>query len=121
MLGWCAEPQQGFEGGVRGDAPVVTEVELLQVDGQGLVRDAAVGAVQPCLEVRHRTVSSRQELLAGSGGALAARTVGIPECAQAVVAQREVATGEVRVEARQPFDALRVVTSNAGRLVERLA
>src|SRR5215211_8757477 len=49
-----AEAEQGLEGGHWRAAAVVAEDELVEVDGQMVVGDAAVGAVHPGLEVRDR-------------------------------------------------------------------
>jgi len=42
------------------------EDELVEIDLEVLVADAAVGAVHPGLEVADRAVRARQQLLAGS-------------------------------------------------------
>jgi hypothetical protein len=46
-----AESEEGLEGRHRGAAAVVAEDVFVEVDLQVLVRDAAVGAMQPRLEV----------------------------------------------------------------------
>jgi hypothetical protein len=72
--GWCvqaAEAEQGLEGGEWGAAAVVPEDELVEVDLEVLGRDAAVGALEPGLEIRDRSVGSWQhELLVGEALAL---------------------------------------------------
>src|SRR5688500_3679996 len=85
------ERQQRLEGGVRVAAAAVAEGELVQVGRQVLDRALAVGAVHPGLEVRHRPVRPREELLAERRGVLAAWTVVVAQLAQARIARPGVA------------------------------
>ena len=82
-----AQPEQGLEGGHRGASAVVAEDELVEVDLQVLGRDAAVGALQPGLQVGERSVGARQELLGvGAIAPLLARPVPIAGVGQPAVA-----------------------------------
>jgi hypothetical protein len=67
----------------------VAEDVLVEVDLQVRIADAAVGAVQPGLEVRDGAVRARQQLLAGLGQ-LAAAAVVVAELREAVVSRPAV-------------------------------
>ena len=57
------EAEQGLKGRHRRAAAVVAKDELVEVDLQTIGRDAAVGALQPGLQVRGGAVGARQKLL----------------------------------------------------------
>src|SRR6266511_6133271 len=85
MLG--TESEQCLEGGHRRAASVVAEDELVEVDLEVGVADAAVGAVHPRLEVGDRAVGTGQVgLRSGRCGPLAARAMVIAGPGKAVVA-----------------------------------
>jgi hypothetical protein len=58
-----AEAEQRLEGGLRRASSVLAEQELVEVHLQVLGRDAAVGALEPRLEVGDGAVSAREDEL----------------------------------------------------------
>jgi hypothetical protein len=71
-------------------ASVVAEDELVEVDGQVLVRDASIGPVHPCLEVGARPVHPGQRLLFGRQARVLARALLVAELGQTVVGAQSV-------------------------------
>src|SRR3954451_6615398 len=81
------KPEEGLEGGHRGAAAVVAEDELVEVNLQVLGRDAAMGAVEPGLQVGGRPVGAGEELLCVRMVApLQARTMFVPGAGELAVA-----------------------------------
>ncbi len=78
----CAKPEQGLESGHWGASSVVAEDELVEVDGQVFVGDAAVSAMHPRFEVGDGSVHPRQQLIVCRGSCLFARVVLIAELGQ---------------------------------------
>lgn len=96
------EPEQRLEGGHRGPPAVVAEDELVEVDLQVLLGGAAMGSLQPGLEVGEGAVGAGQD----EAPLLAAPALEDRPVVEAEVAKSGVAAPAVAMDDRAGLDVL---------------
>lgn len=97
-----SQPKEGLKARHRGAATVVAEDELVEVGLHVLGRDAAMGAVHPCLQVRDRAVHAREKLLFAAHARDLAWTMLVAESHEAVVGREPVGVDESHPEPSSP-------------------